>query len=114
MAETARLTAYLAGQSSGQCGACVNGLAALSAVVSRYAAATIRPGDAERLARWIEMVGGGRGACRHPDGVTRMLLSAVRLFREELEDHARLGPCARCAGPTRLVLPVDGPMRMAA
>ena len=114
VAETARLTAYLAGQSSGQCGSCVNGLAALSAVVSRYATATTRPGDGERLARWIDMVGGGRGACRHPDGVTRMLLSAMRLFRDEFEDHARLGPCARCAAPTRLVLPVDGPLRVAA
>ena len=114
VAATARLTAYLAGQSTGQCGSCVNGLAALSAVVSRCAMATTRPGDGERLDRWIEMVGGGRGACRHPDGVTRMLLSAVRLFRDEFEDHARLGPCARCATPTRLVLPVHGPLRMAA
>ena len=114
VAETARLTAYLAEQSSGQCGPCVNGLAALSAVVSRYATATTRPGDGERLARWIDMVGGGRGACRHPDGVTRMLLSAMRLFRDEFEDHARLGPCVRCAAPTRLVLPVDGPLRVAA
>jgi NADH:ubiquinone oxidoreductase subunit F (NADH-binding) len=83
-------------------------------VVSRYATATTRPGDGERLARWIDMVGGGRGACRHPDGVTRMLLSAIGLFRDEFEDHARLGPCARCAAPTRLLLPVDGRLRVAA
>ncbi len=114
VAETARLTAYLAGQSSGQCGPCVHGLAALSGVVSRYATATVVPGDDERLGRWLDMVGGGRGACRHPDGVTRMLLSALRLFRDEFEDHARRGPCERCAAPTRLVLRADGPLQVAA
>ena len=47
----------------------------------------------------------GRGACRHPDGVVRMLTSAIGLFRAEFEAHAPPGPCARCAGPGTLVLP---------
>ena len=101
VAETARLAAYLAGESAGQCGPCVHGLGALADVVGRFASGRTAPGDGERLVRWIEMVR-RRGACAHPDGAARMLASAVRAFRHELEEHARRGPCARCAAPTAL------------
>jgi NADH:ubiquinone oxidoreductase subunit F (NADH-binding) len=104
LAETARLTAYLAGESAGQCGPCVHGLAALAGVVDRFARGWAEPGDGERLVRWIDMVR-ERGACRHPDGVARMLASAVREFGAEFETHARRGPCRACAGPAPLVLP---------
>jgi NADH:ubiquinone oxidoreductase subunit F (NADH-binding) len=104
VAETARLAAYLAGESAGQCGPCVHGLAALAGVVARFASGRTHPGDGERLVRWIGMVG-GRGACAHPDGAARMLTSAVREFRGEFEDHARRGPCAGCARPSTLRLP---------
>jgi NADH:ubiquinone oxidoreductase subunit F (NADH-binding) len=104
VAETARLSRYMADQSAGQCGPCVHGLGALADVVQRFADGRTDPGDGERLVRWIEMVR-RRGACAHPDGVARMLASATILFREELEAHARRGRCARCATPTALVLP---------
>ena len=104
VAETSRLTGYLADASAGQCGPCVNGLAALAGVVERFASATTVTGDGERLARWIDMVA-GRGACAHPDGVARMLQTATRLFRDEFEDHARRGRCARCAAEPALLLP---------
>ena len=113
VAETARLTAYLAGESAGQCGPCVHGLGALAGVVGRFAGGETAPGDGERLLRWTEMVR-GRGACRHPDGVARMLSSALRLFRDELEEHARHGACARCAAPSTLVLPSTPRARAAA
>jgi NADH:ubiquinone oxidoreductase subunit F (NADH-binding) len=113
VAETARLTAYLAGESAGQCGPCVHGLGALAGVVGRFASGRTTPGDGERLLRWTEMVA-GRGACRHPDGVARMLTSATRLFRSELEEHARYGSCERCAAPATLVLPAGSRMRAAA
>ena len=101
VAETARLTRYLAGESAGQCGPCVHGLGALAEVVERFASGRTSPGDGERLVRWIDMVR-GRGACAHPDGAARMLSSAVREFRRELEDHAYRGHCARCAAPSTL------------
>jgi hypothetical protein len=56
----------------------------------------------------------GRGACAHPDGVARMLASATRLFRAELEEHARRGPCSGCASAPTLVLPVPSRARAAA
>jgi NADH:ubiquinone oxidoreductase subunit F (NADH-binding) len=104
VAETARLTAYMAAESAGQCGPCVHGLGALAGVLDRFASARTVPGDGERLVRWTEMVR-GRGACAHPDGVARMLAGATRLFRAELEDHARRGPCSRCRSAPTLVLP---------
>ncbi len=110
VAETARLTTYLAGESAGQCGVCVNGLGALAGVVERFATGRTSPGDGERLARWIDMVR-GRGACAHPDGVARMLASAIHEFRGELEAHAKHGPCARCATPSVLAV---APLRKAA
>ena len=104
VAETARLTAYLAAQSAGQCGPCVHGLGALAGVVDRFASGRTAPADGELLVRWTELVR-RRGACAHPDGAARMLASATRLFRAELEQHARGGPCARCAAPSLLILP---------
>jgi NADH:ubiquinone oxidoreductase subunit F (NADH-binding) len=113
VAETARLAAYMAAESAGQCGPCVHGLGSLAGVLDRFATARTVPGDGERLVRWTEMVR-GRGACAHPDGVARMLASATRLFRAELEDHARRGPCARCASASTLVLPAAVHARAAA
>lgn len=113
VAETARLTAYMAAESAGQCGPCVHGLGALAGVIGRFAGGHTTPGDGERLLRWIEMVR-GRGACRHPDGVARMLTSAVRVFGDELDQHARHGPCARCAAPATLALPAAHKVRAAA
>ncbi len=112
IAETARLSAYLAAESAGQCGPCVHGLAALAGVVRRFATGQTETGDGERMMRWIDQVP-GRGACAHPDGAARMLLSAVRAFRPEFEDHAVEGPCPECATPSALVLPATGLRRAA-
>jgi NADH:ubiquinone oxidoreductase subunit F (NADH-binding) len=95
VAETARLTAWLAAESAGQCGPCVHGLGALAGVLARIAAGRAERGDFARLARWTEMIR-GRGACAHPDGAARMLASARRVFADELADHAHNGPCAAC------------------
>jgi NADH:ubiquinone oxidoreductase subunit F (NADH-binding) len=71
---------YLADESAGQCGPCVNGLAALADRLER-------PGPGEALLRrWAGDVT-GRGACRHPDGAARLVASAVTVFRLELEGH---------------------------
>jgi len=95
IAKTARIASYMAGESAGQCGPCVFGLGAIAGALERLAAGHGSRDDAARLARWTEMVR-GRGACAHPDGVVRMLTSALRLFAEELDDHARGGACAAC------------------
>jgi NADH:ubiquinone oxidoreductase subunit F (NADH-binding) len=105
VAETARLASYLAGESAGQCGPCFNGLPAIAACVQRLASARTAAGDGERLVRWIDMVR-GRGACAHPDGFARMLDTALRVFRDEFDEHARAGRCARCHAGRVLHLPI--------
>ncbi len=113
VAETSRLATYLAAESAGQCGPCFNGLPAIAAVVERFASARTTRGDGERLGRWIGMVK-RRGACAHPDGFARMLETAIRLFRDDFEQHARTGRCRRCDTRSALHLPIRGPVSAAA
>jgi len=96
--ETARVVRYLAGESAGQCGPCRFGLVAVAGEVGRLAEG--RTGDLRPLRRWLGQVD-GRGACRHPDGVVRLVRSALTVFRPELNGHAH----GWCSG-TRTVLPV--------
>jgi len=44
-----------------------------------------------------------RGACSHPDGTTRMVLSALEVFSEDLAAHVFHSSCGR---PVRGVLPL--------
>ncbi len=102
LAETARLAHWFADQGAGQCGPCLNGLpaiaGALDAVVDgRRAAPAI-----QHLERWSSLVV-GRGACKHPDGASRLVTSALRVFAAEIDRHARRGACA---ATTARVLPV--------
>ncbi len=77
LAEVSRVVGYLEGEGAGQCGPCVNGLAALASAVERLAShpSTLRGGiaDIPALCTLVE----GRGACRHPDGVARFVRSAA-------------------------------------
>jgi NADH:ubiquinone oxidoreductase subunit F (NADH-binding) len=100
VAETARIARWLAAQSAGQCGPCVNGLGSIA-----DAMAAIRDGGdprtLQRVQRWCELVT-GRGACAHPDGAASFIASALRVFADELIDHARLGRCEACDSPAVL------------
>lgn len=94
LAETARVTSYLAGQSAGQCGPCSNGLPALAQAVGQVAFG--RPGA--DLLRWtgqlMDLVT-GRGACHLPDGTAALVASALRVFGDDLRQHSEQGPCGR-------------------
>jgi len=90
--ESTRILTYLAWESAGQCGPCVNGLAALSEAMERIAVSRPNDGDLDRVHRWIEMVR-GRGACHHPDGAVGQLESALRVFRDHLQAHVNGRPC---------------------
>lgn len=94
--ETTLVLAYLATETSGQCGPCVNGLAALSGAMDRIAASAPEPGDMDKVRRWIEMVR-GRGACHHPDGAVSQLASALDVFAGHLGSHLA---GRRCTGAT--------------
>ncbi len=76
----------LAAETSGQCGPCVNGLAALSDAMHRIAVSEAEPVDHERVRRWIGMVR-GRGICHHPDGAVGQLSSALAAFKDHLGMH---------------------------
>jgi NADH:ubiquinone oxidoreductase subunit F (NADH-binding) len=89
--ETAALARYLASQSAGQCGPCIFGLDAIAGELEHLAKSGTY--DAELLSRWLSQVD-GRGACSHPDGVVRLVKSALVAFEAELGRHAE----GRCSG----------------
>jgi NADH:ubiquinone oxidoreductase subunit F (NADH-binding) len=108
VAETARVIRWMSAQSARQCGPCLHGLEALANEFEQLTdGGTPGPAHPQRLTHLAGMVR-GRGACGHPDGVTRLALSALETFPEEFAEHARHGGCEGCAAPARLPLPATG------
>ncbi len=107
VAETARVTRWLADQSSGQCGPCVHGLDSIATCVEEIAGGVARADATQHVVQLAALVH-RRGACGHPDGTARFVSSALDTFAPELADHARHGPCEDCARPGQLPLPVFG------
>jgi NADH:ubiquinone oxidoreductase subunit F (NADH-binding) len=105
VAETARLARWMAVQSAGQCGPCVHGLEALATSIGQLAAGAVSEGRPTQRLERLAALTRRRGACGHPDGAVRMILSALAAFSQEFADHARHGPCDACARPTELPLP---------
>jgi NADH:ubiquinone oxidoreductase subunit F (NADH-binding) len=98
----ARVARYLALESAGQCGPCLNGLPRIATALAGLAG--IRPdgcviADVERWAGLAE----GRGACHHPDGAVRFVCSGLRVFAAEIRSHQQ-GACTAAGG--RAFLPV--------
>jgi NADH:ubiquinone oxidoreductase subunit F (NADH-binding) len=99
VAETSRIAEYFAAQTTSQCGPCVNGLAAIAGTVQALATGTAARTAQSDLERWITEIP-RRGACQYPDGATRFIASALHVFADEFQAHARHGPCERCShGP---------------
>jgi NADH:ubiquinone oxidoreductase subunit F (NADH-binding) len=92
LAEAARVTRYLAAESAGQCGPCLNGLPAIAAALAELAGPRPRRSTRENAERWVGLVT-GRGACNHPDGTVRFVRSALTVFADELSRHER-GQCS--------------------
>jgi NADH:ubiquinone oxidoreductase subunit F (NADH-binding) len=99
LAQTSRIVTYLAEQSAGQCGPCLNGLPRLAEVFDQLVGAPGRPArvaaidEVRRLAGLVE----GRGACHHPDGTVRLVRSALQTFSQDVLAH-RAGSCISKAG----------------
>jgi NADH:ubiquinone oxidoreductase subunit F (NADH-binding) len=92
LAETTRIARYLSGESSGQCGPCVNGLAAIAGSLDRLHRGEGGPETVATLRRWAGDVA-GRGACHHPDGAARLVASALEVFSDDIAWHARHTRC---------------------
>jgi NADH:ubiquinone oxidoreductase subunit F (NADH-binding) len=111
IAETARVVRYMAGESAGQCGPCVFGLPAIADDLERLAVGTAEPDALRRLESRVASVD-GRGACRHPDGVARMVRSALAVFAADAAAHAAGRPCPFRGEPS--VLPTTRPATLVA
>jgi NADH:ubiquinone oxidoreductase subunit F (NADH-binding) len=104
IAETARIARYMAGQSAGQCGPCVFGLPAIADDLESLWSGRADVEVLGRIARRTAEVD-GRGACRHPDGVVRLVRSALSVFAADVRAHAEGRPCAGHRAATVLTLP---------
>ncbi|MDQ0732779.1 NADH-ubiquinone oxidoreductase-F iron-sulfur binding region domain-containing protein [Arthrobacter sp. B1I2] len=91
---TARIVTYLAGGSARQCGPCMFGLPAMASVLNRIAGGEINSRlifELDRLGRMVS----SRGACRHPEGTTGLVSSALEVFAADFRAHLS----GYCAGP---------------
>ena len=102
LVESARVVRYLALESAGQCGPCLNGLPRIAATFSQLADHQSVPSARDDLQRWSKLVE-RRGACHHPDGTVRFLRSALTVFAAEVALH-EAGRCS--AGTTEPFLPI--------
>lgn len=102
LGEVSRIATYLAAESAGQCGPCKLGLPNLARAI-----ASIVDGsggvDALDVARRAAATANKRGACSHPDGTVRFVLSALEVFTEDLAAHVFHGSCGR---PVQGMLPL--------
>jgi NADH:ubiquinone oxidoreductase subunit F (NADH-binding) len=104
LVETANVVRYLALESAGQCGPCLNGLPAIAAAFAELARGRSGPRTRADLERWSGLVA-GRGACHHPDGTARFVRSALVTFAAEADLHEH-GRCS--ATSARPFLPIRG------
>lgn len=104
VAETARVATYMANESAGQCGPCVFGLHAIADDLVELARGD---GDRRAAAHLVTRLSAvdGRGACGHPDGVVRMVRSALEVFAADVDAHARHRPCPGWNRPPILPVP---------
>jgi NADH:ubiquinone oxidoreductase subunit F (NADH-binding) len=105
LAEISRVMSYLARESAGQCGPCLNGLPRIAAQARSLAFDGTDRGAVAELQRLSALVV-GRGACHHPDGSMRFLGSGLRVFAGEVELHLE-GRCSRTSDDAVLPTPVS-------
>ncbi|MEN1887936.1 NADH-ubiquinone oxidoreductase-F iron-sulfur binding region domain-containing protein [Streptomyces mirabilis] len=102
LGETAQVAAWLATESTGQCGPCKRGLPEAAEALALLATGAAKPAILEDARRALGAAQAG-GACSHPDGTARFLLTALDVFSEDVDAHLS-GP--GCGLPVRGVLPL--------
>lgn len=94
VAVAASVMAYYDRENAGQCGACFNGTAAMSAVTEALRDGLATDEDLARLERW-SVVLRGRGACATLDGATNVAASLLAQFPRLVASHMENG-CTTC------------------
>jgi NADH:ubiquinone oxidoreductase subunit F (NADH-binding) len=91
---TAQIVAFLAERRAQRCGPCTRGLPTLTDACAYLARTGPRAPDPRAVLRIRELCGlvTGRGACQHPDGTARLVLSMLNTFPDEVAAHER-GTC---------------------
>jgi NADH:ubiquinone oxidoreductase subunit F (NADH-binding) len=87
--------AWLAAESSRQCGVCVSGTAAMARTMTSVVRGTAGPEDLVRLGRWSQSLL-RRGACGLLDAAANLASSVLRSFGPLTEAHLE-GRCPRCS-----------------
>jgi len=107
LTESARITRWMANESAGQCGPCVFGLPAVASDLELLASGQGNARTVRQLRTRLDEIT-GRGACAHPDGVVRMVRSALAVFTADLSEHAGGRRCAGASAASVLALPPNG------
>jgi NADH:ubiquinone oxidoreductase subunit F (NADH-binding) len=105
LAETVRVASWMASQNARQCGPCFNGLPAIADDLARITWGR-DPLALNRLRFRLGIVD-KRGACGHPDGVVRLVATALSVFADDAARHLAGHSCAGLWRPP--VLPVPPP-----
>ena len=98
--------AYYDRENAGQCGACFNGTAAMSAVTEALRDGLATDEDLARLERW-SVVLRGRGACATLDGATNVAASLLIQFPQVVARHLENGCKARRSGAFGALRPYE-------
>ncbi len=94
VSQLAGLARWMANQGAGQCGPCVSGLPAIATYLEVLAQSRAKADTPERVLSLCKLVE-SRGACHHPDGVARMVRSALDVFRQDIEVHLARKSCGK-------------------
>lgn len=103
LVETYRIAKWMANESSRQCGPCAFGLPAIAEDLRVLLAGSRDPHAVLLRLKERCTVVEGRGACRHPDGVVRLVESMLAVFARHVEDHANGVSCAAATSTRRWV-----------
>jgi len=103
LAETVRVASWMAAQNARQCGPCFNGLPAIADDLARITWGRDHLA-VNRLRHRLGIVD-GRGACGHPDGVVRLVATALTVFADDIGRHLAGHWCAGLARQPLLPVP---------
>lgn len=94
--ETLRIAQFFARESCGQCPACRMETTMLSTIIERIHLGKGEPALFDQFQKVIDF-NRGKGYCALVNMPGAPIMSALRLFRDEFEDHLRSGHCVGCS-----------------